>query len=135
MRSTGTQQTEEWNSGGATTELTDAKSDFTPMPRLMRYFNVLNYLSIFKVISISHFLFRTIIKLRSLFFQIVKQVNMHNHEIDSRDVEIKKLKQILKRQALETDDDPRIVSNSVFLTSFWNRFEIKIFLIKYKFLF
>lgn len=84
----------------------------------MRYFNVLNYLSIFKVISISHFLFRTIIKLRSLFFQIVKQVNMHNHEIDSRDVEIKKLKQILKRQALETDDDPRIVSNSVFLTSF-----------------
>ena len=81
-------------------------------------FNVLNYLSIFKVISISHFLFRTIIKLRSLFFQIVKQVNMHNHEIDSRDVEIKKLKQILKRQALETDDDPRIVSNSVFLTSF-----------------
>ena len=60
---------------------------------------------------------------------------MHNHEIDSRDVEIKKLKQILKRQALETDDDPRIVSNSVFLTSFWNRFEIKIFLIKYKFLF
>jgi len=39
--------------------------------------------------------------------EIVKQVNMHNHEIDSRDVEIKKLKQILKRQALETDDDPR----------------------------
>ena len=38
---------------------------------------------------------------------------MHNHEIDSRDVEIKKLKQILKRQALETDDDPRSVSISI----------------------
>lgn len=37
--------------------------------------------------------------------EIVKQVNMHNHEIDSRDVEIKKLKQTIKRKALETDDD------------------------------
>ena len=47
---------------------------------------------------------------------------MHNHEIDSRDVEIKKLKQILKRQALETDDDPRTVSKSVFVTRFLNSF-------------